>query len=307
MSETLERKIHFYQTSSNIPNDDGDAESVDIKLIFEKLQEISSREVDNFLPWGEDDLLGFWIESTKFPLKIKFGRIRVKNLPRKNSGLNLQELQLSPDEGLVELTHMIFYSNGIVGVEYNYHGPRPSAFRDYIWEKLGKRIYFHTLYNKNISDIFSEVAGIYEVKLKVSPSMLEKNTESGNDLLSGLLSINESNPSDMLEIKVKNYKNKKQTKNNFLGKGLLNVCKKITSKANARFGIEKLEISAMKNNGSKLTKNLLEDAFVFTKDIVKMTNSKAVDSEDMFQKLNASYNENEDVLLDSKILNYTNE
>ena len=44
----------------------------------------------------------------------------------------MSDLNIAPDEGLLEATHAVFFPGNVVGVEYNHYGPRISSLGSYL-------------------------------------------------------------------------------------------------------------------------------------------------------------------------------
>jgi hypothetical protein len=296
---TTEKKIHFYRISDGLPDSNGDAAPVDIIKMLNEIFEIETSPDTNFMDWKEDDKLGFWSHTRDFPYRVKLGKIRYKNLPQKNNGITLQELGLNINEGLVELTHAVFWDNGIVGMEYNHHGPRTSAFTDYFHQKTNNWVVFNSIYNQNADQLLADLQGIYEVKLRVKPSLMDQIAlEQDLGVISGLSNIGENTDSDVIEINMKKYK---KSEERFLSGNLVRWCQRLF--ATRSRAIETFKISG-KSGGVDFRKDLLEDLFVFDKRVTKLDNSRGVDAEDMFNKIVEVYISNEDEILNSSVIEY---
>jgi hypothetical protein len=74
------------------------------------------------------------VKSGEFP-RMMFGRVRRSGLPRVEKGGRIDPLGIPSDAGLVEITHVVFFPNNIVGADFNFYGPRVP--------RLG--LYLHTL------------------------------------------------------------------------------------------------------------------------------------------------------------------
>jgi len=49
----------------------------------------------------------------------------------------LTDLNVQTFEGLVEPVHVVFFRGGLVGVEFNFYGPRPSRLGYYLQKMAG--------------------------------------------------------------------------------------------------------------------------------------------------------------------------
>ena len=299
MSDKIERKIHFYKITSTVPDEDGYGEEVDLPTIVEKLKPFLGEEDSNFIDFG-DDQLGIWLESETFPVKLKIGRIRKKSLPLRNKGINLSGLKLGTD-GLVEITHMVFWKNGLVGVEYNHNAPRPSALENYLWEQVDEEVHFFKLVNEDIDNLFNEFSGFFSMNVRIKTSYISTLSNEDGGFFKALEEINQKAECDVIEIGIKNYR--KKDENNFLKSKPLKWLKKI-SKGKDVPAVIGASINGERKDGSSTSRNLLDDLFVFTTEVVKLDGSRAIKSGDMFEKLVKVYNRNKEKLIEADRIEY---
>jgi hypothetical protein len=88
-------------------------------------------ESGRYLEDAEDHRLAAWPDTVEYPLRLRFGRTRLSNLPTKERAGKLEPLDLAVDEGLVELCHIIIYEDGFVAAEFNFEGPRIGRLGEY--------------------------------------------------------------------------------------------------------------------------------------------------------------------------------
>jgi hypothetical protein len=74
----------------------------------------------------EGNALCAWVDHLGADPRMRFAQIRRVGLPQIDASGNLSDLNLAGSEGLVEPAHIVFFSHGLVGVEFNFYGPRPS-------------------------------------------------------------------------------------------------------------------------------------------------------------------------------------
>jgi hypothetical protein len=84
------------------------------------------------MPSGNERAIYVWAESeTEFII----GNIRYSGFPSVEDHGAVHDLEIEDDQGLLERTHVKFFTDGIVGVEFNYHGPRVSSLAAYLKKK----------------------------------------------------------------------------------------------------------------------------------------------------------------------------
>src|SRR5207237_6553911 len=77
-------------------------------------------------------LMAVWTMSIPGQTRLCIGLIRRSGLPRVEQAGEVSPLTITPDQGLVEQTHLVFFARGVVGAEFNFYGPRPSRLADYL-------------------------------------------------------------------------------------------------------------------------------------------------------------------------------
>ena len=132
-ADTVERKIYFFR--SHIGNDPGGK-----PLPFDPLPALDA--IGN-LPFSDEPDGRYWAESDESVVclldhaggtrpRVRFCRVRRSGLPQLERAGNVTDLDIAPDEGLLEATHAVFFPGNVVGVEYNHYGPRISLFGSYL-------------------------------------------------------------------------------------------------------------------------------------------------------------------------------
>lgn len=134
---SLERKIYFFRSSvgkdpsgSNIPFDPAVPLGAINKLPFDD-------DGGRYVFDQEGNALCAWIDGAGQHQRMRFSQIRRVGLPQIDAAGNLTDLNLQTFEGLVEPVHVIFFPGGLVGVEFNFYGPRPSRLGYYLQKAAG--------------------------------------------------------------------------------------------------------------------------------------------------------------------------
>lgn len=109
--------------------------------------------------------------ETGEPVSIRFFRVRREQLPGKDDGDGKQgDLNLSPDEGLLEAIHLCLYKSGYVAWEYFHYGPRVSRFATFLRKKLDMQV---ELTQCGAHDLIEKALKYQEIRLlriKIDPS-----------------------------------------------------------------------------------------------------------------------------------------
>lgn len=104
---------------------------------------------------------------------IRFCRIRFTGLPQLEQGGTITDLQIDDDTGLIETTHVVFFDDNVVGIEYNHHGPRPSQLASYLCAKSNGNleiVELQPILRKNILSEFDRLTDLRLLDLRVHRS-----------------------------------------------------------------------------------------------------------------------------------------
>ena len=107
----VNRRIYFYRLSeaeeilSDLPDD------------LARIANLPFSETGRYAKEGDGGRLCVWPDSLEFPLKLRFGRTRMQNLPTKERLGKLETLDFEPDAGLAELIHVVIFADGYVSAE----------------------------------------------------------------------------------------------------------------------------------------------------------------------------------------------
>lgn len=222
-------------------------------------------------------------------IEIRLVLSRKNELPYvdKNGELKpLIEFLPSMDAGLAEITHLVIFTEyGVVGAEYNYYGPRPSAISYYIQNKYPDivKVDMDPKVNKDVLQKLRDEAELSLFSLKVKPhSRLLAEIMNTEQLLTATdpdLNI------DDVQIVMKRRITKKKSgfKNPFSKQRLSEA---LTS--NEREEIDGLIIKE-KIHADYI--DLLSDKLVFKKSLVPIENSRTIKKEDAYNIITQNFNE----------------
>jgi len=125
-SHTVTRNIFFFVPRS----DDAAANYVDISRFLKELRLKSDDE--RLLEESEERATRSWIDAAAEPYRFRMAIIRRSGFPLLDTRGCLTPIQAAVDAGLAEVTHFLYTKDGLLAVEYNHFGPRPSRVAHYI-------------------------------------------------------------------------------------------------------------------------------------------------------------------------------
>lgn len=130
---------------------------------------------------------GYGLHHKGFPT-LKLGAVRRNDLPQIQSGSDIRDLEIAVDEGLMEISHFVFFPNGIVGAEYNHRGPRATAIPGYLRDRLEEDVVppvrSAVLVNQETASLIRGMSSYSLIEIEITRGNLEivrqANDQDGN-------------------------------------------------------------------------------------------------------------------------------
>lgn len=163
----VERSIYFYKVE--MAEDGGEWKRADVLRGLNAL-----RGEDQVLTLGDDNYA--WAIVDRIPRwnqtgRLRFFRDRRSNLPGFAHDFNPAELPIPEQAGLIEPTHVVLGTAGLIAAEYNHHGPRiPSHFASLLRQKLGLKLKIGTYVQGDILDQLDRLDYIRLLEFSVVPT-----------------------------------------------------------------------------------------------------------------------------------------
>lgn len=181
----INRKIYFYRIYAG-SNFAGVPKPYDVKRVLESIDGLSFHTDDRYLK-DEDGLeICCWIEELCSPQKVKFGKIKRDDLPQIEHKGKLTDLAMPEESGLAECVHVVFFPENIVGIEYNFDGPRVTRISDYLHVKAKdvcpQAPVFEQLLQCDVMKKLERMQSVRQFKLKVRESIFSSVQQADEDL-----------------------------------------------------------------------------------------------------------------------------
>lgn len=114
-------------------------------------------------------------DSARYPIKIRFGKLRRDALPQVERGGELKTLELHEDAGLIDICHLIIFDDGFVAAEWNHEGPKMAQLGSYIFEKgrLNTAPRFLNLLERDIVEVVKELNSVRVLEIDLPPDAAE--------------------------------------------------------------------------------------------------------------------------------------
>lgn len=292
MSDEVERKIMFYRLQP-LPFADGSVPKVVVADILAEIKKLnfdktSSGPQSRYCSL-EDRLICAWPSTAGNTERVSLGVVRRIDLPSIDNGGTIKPLPIADDEGLLEVTHMQFFPNGIVGAEFNLYGPRATAFAGYVDQKIPRIRQFRLrpLLRHDASRQLAELTEIRMVDIRVHKSEVDNLGAFDESLPAGFRAIANEMEGESFEVIFRPKRGKSFTERMRTTIGsILSADTPIASR------FEKLKIGGESSvTGKGVLFNLLHDQFIQTKNIAKMHGkTRAVSESKMYAAIEEAYN-----------------
>jgi hypothetical protein len=116
---------------------------------------------------AEEQHLCAVVDRAQAPHRVRFYRVRRRNLPETEAGGVFQALELGERDGLAESIHLVLFDDGVIGAEYNHYGPRTSTFGTFLARRCDQDVAIRPLIHSNVIDEILDMREIRTVRLKV--------------------------------------------------------------------------------------------------------------------------------------------
>lgn len=291
---TITRRIHFFRVEHA-------ADYIDI--LPESLQAIDG------LPWEgqgryqpdatDNALLSVLPHSFQYPLRLEFGRTRRDNLPEiERKGIK-KTLSIAEDAGLIDVCHIVIFSDGFVAVEYNRDAPRIRKLGEYLMFKgrnLPTAPRFQRLFERDIAGLVRQMDNIKFLELEILPDNISLVRQADRSLADAFEAQQQVNESKTIGI----YFNSRNPSNSRLKQISLALVQAMRG-IEGEDAFEKLQIRGLDpNTGRTRILNLLEDFLVAEVSFVRSSKkARSIDSAAAFAAIEEAYARRREILQSS--------
>jgi hypothetical protein len=159
-----ERKIYLHKA---VVDDDPDF-ALDRENIVARVEALADTP-EFYIDEGDEQFLSTVVDRAELPQRVRFYRIRRRNLPETENSGNFEDLQLAEQAGLAESIHIVLFEDSVIGSEYNHYGPRVTTFGFFLNERCDQDVRVRPFIRE---DVFSAILAMHEIRrfrVKVTP------------------------------------------------------------------------------------------------------------------------------------------
>lgn len=289
---TIERKVYFFRLDV-LPNEDGSVPSFSIEDALRSIQGLRfertstgprSRYADTHV-----GLLCAWPSLARDKIRLRFGRVRRDDLPRLENAGSIKPLPIGPTDGIVETTHMQFFDHNIVGVEFNYHGPRASALSTYCETKVPDLPHFRLrpLLNRDALRQLDNMEDMRLVSIRLHPSDAQLLAEANRSLPAAFQAVGQQYNANAIDFVLRAEPRRT------LDRSIFEMVR--TLFRSSRNPLDDFDVFKLKGRSADRHRveefDLLRDKLIATEVVAKMPGrTRAVDENSMFAGIEDAYN-----------------
>lgn len=289
-------KIFFYRLNIGY-NAIGEPIQYDIKSVLEAINNLGFQNKARYLKDEDDFETCCWIDEMNPPQKVRFGKIKRDDLPQMEHGGDLVDLSIPDECGLAECVHIMFFPENIVGLEYNYDGPRPARISAYLHEKA-KNVYpqepvFEQLLQHDVMKQLEHMRGVRQFKLKVRNSLFNSIEQADESLAKTFQAARELGQAQEIELVLSVGRGK-----GTLGAGLLGRVKRLIERRDTNYDIISGEIRGYNETGKMEVIDLLNTKITKEKRIPRnQTRTSVPQRELVYAAIDEAYHELKDQII----------
>lgn len=292
---SITRKIYFFRIAHFDQVRDG---------IGPACERISNLKFDDNGRYRTDGASSFryslYPDTTDYPIRIRFGKIRRDGLPQIEQVGKLETLALDEDEGLVDISHIVIFEDGFVAAEWNADGPKLSQMTPYFLEKgrLNDPPKFLPLLERDIGETLAKLNSVRLLEIEVPPDTAALAKEADESLYDAIKAMEALGASKRIGLKL--------TAESGTGK-LIKLARKLAEilkeRPHERSQFKSI-LASGRDEGAQITRyiDILESKMVTAEDFLRSSSrSRGVDTEDAYRVLEHAYRANLDRLKSSAI------
>lgn len=289
---TLERKIYFYRAEVGT-NEHGAQLLFDPKPTLGKILELPfTDEGGRYFKGLEGEEYCAWVDDHQSERpKMRFGLIRRAGLPQVEESGTLTDLNLATRAGLAESIHVVFFPNNIVGIDFNFHGPRLSRLATYMQAKCDRAFCgnFSALLRNDVLAQLDRLNDIRLFDLKIRTSFAGRVSQADEDLGSAFDAARRMGETEELAVSIRPAESGQTSMLNRFRQAI----RSLASLENFRDEASRFQIRGKCEDSGKVEAiDLLRDQLISKKQIVRLSErGRALDKDSAYEAIVMAHTE----------------
>jgi hypothetical protein len=292
-AETAKRSIHFFRIDGGA-DDSGVPIAADLRPALQKVSGLPFRdEADGgrYVASGDADQC-VWIDEIGEVCKIRFANVRRNALPQAEVGGELTDLVLADDAGICEVSHLSIFPDGIIGIEFNFYGPRPSRLAPYLRRSVGDgcpEFKLEALLRQDVAALLQRKKAVRKLDLNVRRPYIEVIEQANASLGAALRAAETASHADCVGV----YLEPEPYQRRNLDDGILGLLRQLAPRADLRENARTLKATVIDQQTDRAEEiDLLRDELISQKKILRQHDrTRVLLGSDAYAKIEEAYAE----------------
>jgi hypothetical protein len=284
-----ERSIYFYRADAGLLTS-GKPVALDLKPVLERVGDLACADGQRYLAQDDGNVLCAWVDSIDHQ-RMRLATIRRSGLPLIEQGGNLNGLDLTADQGLYEPIHVQIFENNIIGVEFNFYGPRPSRLSSYLRRVTGNNLCptftLNPLLRQDVVAQLNRLQAIRVLELAIRPSYASTVRQADRDLGSAFQAASRVGTPQLVTLRLSPEPHGR----NWLGQRVLTAARTLAGRGDMRENTKTFKVNGLDEQTARIEEvDVLRDQLVASKRIVRLdVRSRAVEDGAAYTAISQAY------------------
>lgn len=292
-AETAKRSIHFFRIDGGA-DDSGAPLAVDLHPALQKVNGLVFRNADTggrYVTAGDADQCA-WIDEVGEISKIRFANVRRNALPQAEADGELRDLDLAANAGICEVSHLCIFPDGIVGVEFNFYGPRPSRLAPYLRRAVGDdcpEFRLEALLRQDVAAVLQRKKAVRKLSLNVRRPYIDIIEQAEASLGSALRAAETASHADCVGV----YLEPEPYQRRNLDDGIMGMLRRLAPRSDLRENARILKATVIDQQTDRAEEiDLLRDELISQKKILRQHGrTRVLLRDDAYHKIVEAYTE----------------
>ena len=287
---TTERKIHFFRANAGLAPG-GKLVPVDFSKLFDVVAGKRYASGERYWELADGNAVCAWPDDGRAHPAARLATVRRQGLPLLEDAGALSDLPIPASAGLYEASHVMCFPKNIVGVEFNFYGPRPSRLPRYLQTVVGAGCPTFTLdplLREDVSAQLRQLKRIRKLDLKVRASYTERVQQANQTLGRALAACREVGDSDVVQIVLQPAPHER----GWLANKALTAVRALARRSDLRENALTFQVRGVQEDSPIETIDVLRDELIATKQVVLVdSRSRAVNDDSAYRAIEEAYSE----------------
>lgn len=295
----VSRRIHFYRVDAGIDEVTQRINAFESALVIGRIRSLSNTEKQLERLDGNLTFCRIF-NGSRYP-RLQLSTVRMAEIPegfdRRDSSSFI--FDIAEEQGISENSHMVFFPNNILGLEYNYRGPGTGRLEEYFRKKVPireARVTFTPLMDKDFEEKLQQLSDVRELRIRVS----HREVAGAN---SQRIDPEEDNPFEVME-SMKNFgeageyelawKSRTRSREN-IAKRFFSVARNYLQRYDTEDKSAMLVLRGHDEEGHMQRINVLNERLMYNETTFKLrATDRSVIPDSAFQAIEKAYKDNRD-------------